>query len=889
MKQIHKIFLLALAMTAPLAMPTGLHAQNLQLTADDQKGEYILTAVDTVDISYSADFTSVAVASNCTYTATTDADWLTLVQEADGSLTLFNGYYYGTSARYGTVTLTSTSGDFTRTLVVEQEANNSAAELEGDKQLEITTATASSSQSGTGIALSYDGDVSTIYHSSWGGSTMPITLTYTLADFPHVDYVVYTPRQSGTNGNFGEVTIEYTVQGAASTWIKLGDYDFGGSSSASTVSFGDEGVDNVYRVRFSVNSASSDGDKNYASCAEMTFYQKNTELAEQMKLYFEDDLCTTLKSGVTEADLGNITNGFVRQLVYQMLQGDYSTDYRVGEFEPYRTLSSLRSELKTSNNYNSYENPTGIYFTSGQTLALLVEGIPDGTSVSLIIKSFGETQDDESGHPQSTYGLSNGVNVITTQNRGNGYISYYSDDFETLPNVRIHFVNATVNGYFDLQRGDDNTYWKELLANATSDILDVRSQRLQVACPVDLLKSYCPNNGVELATIYDSLVYREREIMGLSLYGREPKNRQFARPVDSGMYADGYGAAAAFSSFGEWVNYSSFGYWGLGHELGHNNQVTPGFKWVGCGETTNNVYAAWVEHKLGSGYHRLEDESSGIDSYSGLRGGRFQSYIEETIRKGSTWLLSEGPDNYNSTPDTVSVAAVDYDGIATGETVTATTRGYDSFVALAPLWQLELYCIEAGHAPDVFGKFLEGVRTYDEDGMTGGQLQMKFVRSFCDSAQIDFTAFFERAGILKPVTAYITDYSTVWHMISEDMVNEVKEYIAAKNYPEPDEALYFINANNWEVYRDEAALVQATVGEGCTALSSGRIQVDGNVWQNAVGYETYDADGNLLYMTSFGLGAAQSTSRYTQVLWDDDSAYIMAVGYDGTRYKCYEP
>ncbi|MDO4931010.1 MAG: M60 family metallopeptidase [Bacteroidales bacterium] len=886
MKQIHKIFLLALAMTAPLAMPTGLHAQNLQLTADDQKGEYILTAVDTVDISYSADFTSVAVASNCTYTATTDADWLTLVQEADGSLTLFNGYYYGTSARYGTVTLTSTSGDFTRTLVVEQEANNSAAELEGDTQLEITTATASSTQSGTGISLSYDGDASTIYHSSWSGSTMPITLTYTLADFPHVDYVVYTPRQDGSsNGNFGEVTVEYCVQGAVSTWIKLGDYDFGYSSSASTVSFGDEGVDNVYRVRFTVNS----GYNNFASCAEMSFYQKNTELAEQMALYFEDDLCTTLKDGVTEADLGNITNGFVRQLVYQMLQGDYSTDYRVGEFEPYRTLSSLRSELKTSNNYNSYENPTGIYFTSGQTLALLVEGIPDGTSVSLIIKSFGETQDDESGHPQSTYGLSNGVNVITTQNRGNGYISYYSDDFETLPNVRIHFVNATVNGYFDLQRGDDNTYWKELLANATSDILDVRSQRLQVACPVDLLKSYCPNNGVELATIYDSLVYREREIMGLSLYGREPKNRQFARPVDSGMYADGYGAAAAFSSFGEWVNYSSFGYWGLGHELGHNNQVTPGFKWVGCGETTNNVYAAWVEHKLGSGYHRLEDESSGIDSYSGLRGGRFEAYLEEGVRKGVSWQLQDGPDYHGTTASSVTVAEEDYDGNATGKTVTTTSRNYDHFLKVVPLWQLELYCYEAGKAPNAFGKFLEGVRTYEnESSLSDGQLQIKFMRSFCDSTQINFLDFFEKAGMLKPICAYIEDYTAGWLMINEDMITELKEYIAAKNYPEPAAAINYINAYNWQVFRDELPLTQATTGQGCTSLSSGRIQVDGNVWKNAVGYETYDSEGNLLYITMYGLGASQQTSRYTQVLWDSSSDYIMAVGYDGTRYKCYE-
>ena len=104
----------------------------------------------------------------------------------------------------------------------------------------------------------------------------------------------------------------------------------------------------------------------------------------------------------------------------------------------------------------------------------------------------------------------------------------------------------------------------------------------------------------KLAIIYDSLIYREREIMGLPQMNKEPKNHQFARPVSGGMFADGTGAAAAFGSFNEWINPNNFGFWGMAHELGHVNQITPGFKWPGCGETTNNIYSAWVEHKLGA-------------------------------------------------------------------------------------------------------------------------------------------------------------------------------------------------------------------------------------------------------------------------------------------------
>ncbi|MDO4930476.1 MAG: M60 family metallopeptidase [Bacteroidales bacterium] len=885
MKQIHKILLAALALATPFAG----HAQYLQFDADDQKGEYILTPKDTVSLGFAEDMTTVAVASNCNFTAATDADWLTLVQEGNGNLSLFSGYYYGITPRYGTVTLTSTSGGFSRTLVVEQEANKATDELlNGDTELEIKSATATSIEPDNGIELSFDGSTSTFYHSAWSESStsFPVTLTYTLADFPHVDYVVYTPRQDGnTNGNFDEVTIEYTVKGDTSTWVKLGDYDLNGSSSASTINFGDEGVDEVYQVRFTVNSNST----NFVSCAEMTFYEAT--LSALIDKYFVDDLLSGLKEGVTEEELPTISNNFIRQLVYQMLHGEYSTKYRVAEFEPYLSPFILAQNLKTQYYYSFYENPTGIYFTKGEQAVLLVEGIPSNMTVSLVVKSFGETQSDESGHPQKTYTLKNGTNVLTMTDRGNGYIYYYvaSEGVER-PNVRIHFVNATVNGYFSLARGDDNEYWKELLANAKSDILDVQGTRLHVACPVDMLKTYTPNNGVELAQLYDSIVYREHEIMGLDLFNRVPKNHMFARPVDSGMYADTNGAAAAFSYFSQWLSYTGLEYWGFGHELGHVNQTSPGFKWVGCGETTNNVYAAWVQHKLGSGYHRLEDEVSGVDSYSSLRGGRFQVYLEEGVRKGVSWQLQDGPDYHGTTASSVTVAGENYDGSRTGSYVTTTSRNYDHFVKLVPLWQLELYCYEANKAPNAYGKVLEGVRNYaNEQYLSDGQLQIKFMRSFCDSTQIDFLDFFEKAGMLKPISAYIQDYTNGWLMISEDMITELKEYIAEKNYPKPAAAINYINAYNWQTFRDELPLTQATVGQGCTALSSGRIQVDGSVWTNAVGYETYDADGNLLYITMYGLGAGQQTSRYTQVLWDDSSAYIMAVGYDGTRYKCYEP
>ena len=173
---------------------------------------------------------------------------------------------------------------------------------------------------------------------------------------------------------------------------------------------------------------------------------------------------------------------------------------------------------------------------------------------------------------------------------------------------------ATETGYFDAARHNDDDY-KRLLANAKSDIFDILTQRMHMAAPMKNLKAKCPSDMEKLAKILDDVIYREHEIMGMHLFNDEPRNHQFARPVKSGMFADGLGAAAAFGSFDEWVNPSNFGFWGIAHELGHNNQITPGFKWSGCGETTNNIYASWVEHTVGAktaygvGHHRLKTKS----------------------------------------------------------------------------------------------------------------------------------------------------------------------------------------------------------------------------------------------------------------------------------------
>ena len=607
------------------------------------------------------------------------------------------------------------------------------------------------------------------------------------------------------------------------------------------------------------------------------------ELRKELAHYFNDPLCTNLYPGINRGNLETVTNDYARLLVHNALSGIYTTRYRVGTFEPYQTIDSLKKELKTSG-YDPYENPTGIYFTKGEKLVLFVQGIGQ-TPVSLIIKSFGKEQYKGEKYPESSYLLKNGINVIETKNRGNGYISYYTDSYQKAPKVKIHFAQACESGYFDIRRGDTNRDWEELLATAKSDIIDIITPRIHVAAPIEALQKDCPKEGLRLARIYDDVVRLEHEIMGLILFNREPKNHQFARPVEGGIYADNIGAAIWHGGFSSWANPDKFGYWGFAHELGHVNQVRPGLKWGGTGEVTNNIYSAWVNFNMDN-LPNMEKRLGGINEYKKLNGGRFQCYLEEGVRQGKNWMTQEGPDYFNSKLQDRTVQDEDYNGKKTGE-VTIPWKNYDHFVRVVPMWQLLLYTQAAGKSENAYGKVIEGIRNYpNEEKLTNGQLQIKFMRSFCDSTQINFLPFFEKAGILKP---YFRDYGDFWIKISQEMIDELKAYIAAKGYPEADKMINYINCYNWQVFRDSAKLQTNKVNAGCTRHDN-LVRIENDAWRNVIGYETYNSHGKLLRISMLGLGNTEpgKTQTYTEVLWPEGAAYIMAVGYDEQRVKCFK-
>ena len=864
-------------------------AQRVLTLPGGARGGMMAFARDTVAMGYEAEVRQISVMANADYTIEAiNAPWLSVERRAADRLVITSTYNMGSSPRYALVPFAV--GDTTLTLAVMQAANTAAATVKGDTKLTISGGTASSSQSGEEIAKSYDGDASTYYHSAWYSTTMPVTLTYTLSGAPHVDYLVYTPRPAGnTNGNFGEITIYYSTTAAPAQFVEVQSNDLGFGSSATRISLGESGLDNVHSVRIVVRT----GAGNLASCAEMAFYAYDATTQTLLDRYFADNLRTKLREGVSEADIAGISEPFVKQLATVVKAGGYSTEYRVGEFEAYPNLTNFAARYKTTQ-YNPYENPTGIYFTAGAPIVVIAEGIGDDP-VSLIVKNFGKATSAET-QPESSFPLKNGVNLITPTHRGNGYVSYYTDN-AAAPKVRLHFALATENGYFDLERGDDNEKWKLLLANAASDIMDIRAPRIQGAYPVERFRQACPDDVVALLQLMDTVVYLEHEVMGLVRYG-EPRNRQFSRVVwGNYMYADGVGAAVNDTYAHLWINpsLSTFELWGYAHELGHNNQIRPDFLYAGCGETTNNIYSAWVEFKLkGTGNTSLETSVSGRGESGRMKGGSFNIYLEESVRKGTPWQLVDGIDYYGTKFDTVTVKNEDYEGNKTTDTTVA-YRNFDHFTKLIPLWQLQLYGNAAGLAPDVYAKVFETMRNTTMEGTaSSGKYQLRFIKLVCDSTGLDFLPFFEKAGLLRPINAYIADYSSDWLKINEEMIASLKAYVTEKGYPTAPGEVNYITALNWETYAKRLPLANAATNAGTEKITDSRgtrIRVQHSVWENAVAFETYDASDNLIRISMQGLGGPTGANTYTEVLWPTSSteqaAYIKAVGWDGTRTVCY--
>ena len=543
------------------------------------------------------------VDANVDYTVSSTADWAKVRQNGK-SVYIHLDQNLLAEPRTASVLFKSDATEFQQVMTVTQTRDESVEAAPMDTYIRPSSATDNNHNGSEGISRTYDRDSNTLYHSAYSGndvtSSNPAILTYNFKDAPHIDYLIYVPRSSGNNGNFGKVTISLKHKGETKFTV-YGDYDFKESSDASTVIFNEDVRDNIIAVQFEVKS----GANKFASCAEMEFYAYNDEGMAEYSI-FGDDVYSTLRAGVTKADIDALENPFVKALATQLFSGTYDTKWRVAEYECYTTLQTLSERWNAPGKlYDQRAGVTGISITKGKQ-AVIVAGIPEGKSAGLAVTAWWTGKEGfnfDGGDPQSyTYGLHNGVNVIdyTFDYDGLAYIRYYDDDAESQPNIRVHFVNGLVNGY--LNPSLTNKEMKELCTNAKNICMDVVGKRVHSVWTSEGLANYCKDSkGTGLGyrqymNVLDSLIVWEHRSLGFEKYNRIPRNRTMAYVnFTYYMFQGGLGVSFHHNQEQRVLNCKTLIYndndaiWGLSHEWGHQHQMHPYFCWAGLGEVSNNV------------------------------------------------------------------------------------------------------------------------------------------------------------------------------------------------------------------------------------------------------------------------------------------------------------
>ena len=732
------------------------------------------------------------------------------------------------------------------------EYNGGAGEdIEGDIKVKVVSGHDTSHQGEDAIEKSFDGDYTTLYHSSWsngGANYFPITLTYNFAEASDVDYLIYYPRSTGYNGHFKEVEIQYSEDG--SVFTKLLDKDFEGSATATRITF-----DNTVRAksfRFVVKSGAGDG-QGFASCAEMEFYAKNLNAFDYSTL-FEDETCSNLKAGITEADIENCKYPFFKNLAYYMFKDKYDRNFRVEDYKAFPN-PDIQSETHKTNPYSLLDNPTGISVKEGETLVVMV-GDTHGQNIGMKVQNLDVPGGD--GFGGVTYPLYRGINKLTMTGKGLVYVMYHTktlEDAETAQPVKIHFASGTVNGYFDSQKEEHQGRWSELLGKATNKYFDVVGKYAHLTFETNDFRKYVSTNGNELIDLYDKIAHSEMQLLGLEKYDKMFKNRIYLNVMyHSFMYATAYHTAYNQSTMGDVCDpnvLKTTGCWGPAHEIGHCNQTRPGVKWIGLTEVTNNIMSEYVQTTIFGQPSRIQTEDMGAVYRN---------------RYSKAWNGIIVP----------KASHADFKNLDDSD---------DVFCKLVPFWQLELYfgkvlgrtplqqSDRGGFYPDVF----EYARTKDYGGMSEGQIQMDFVYNCCVAAQVNLLDFFEKWGFLTPVDRSIEDYDTKTLKVTEEMVDELKKKVENLGYDKLQNiALEYISDNTWELYKNKPEVISGT-----NATRSGNTITIKN-WQNVVAYEVKDQTGKLVFVSS-GETTSSTTDMFTLSGNWDSSYKLYAVSAAGKR------
>lgn len=590
-------------------------AQTVSAQTESENFPKILLSGQETALGYTDTTFAVNVQSNIDYVVESNVDWLVPVKTLQGKKTLVKARMNPNSmTRTGLLAFRDADSRIVRVFRVEQARESTAETIEGDIQVRATGAYASSTNGTQSISRVLDDNTSTIWHSDYttGPTQFPVTIDFAFSGEEAIDYLVYYPRLGETNGNFKETELWYSLPGQDGFTL-LTSVDLKGSSAAAQFQLGGIAPDSI---RFVVKS----GAGNYASCAEMQFFRKRAD--DPNYAIFGDDVWSTLREGVTQDDIDALTNPFCKLLAQSLFDGTYDTAYRVADYKCRINPQVLSEQWNAPGKlYDQMDGVTGINISKGKT-AVIVSGLPDGVGAQLKVTAwFAKELDSEGvggGPSMAVYALKNGVNIInyTSDYDGLAYVAYYTmDDPKALPNIRVHFVNAQVNGYLRPELTNEEMY--ELCDKAVNTCMDVVGSKVHSVWTAKGLRDYCKASDNrtlgyrQYMNVIDSLIAWEHRHLGFEKYDRVPDNHTMAYVnYTYYMFQGGYGVSFMYNQEPRVLNCRTLMYndddaiWGLSHEWGHQHQMQPYFCWAGLSEVSNNLCSYY--NIMHMGYYRSD-------------------------------------------------------------------------------------------------------------------------------------------------------------------------------------------------------------------------------------------------------------------------------------------
>lgn len=716
-----------------MAFVAPIQAQSLRLDQANLKGQYLVLGNENVSIDHTG-FATVAVAGNCDYQVKTSDNWLKARKMLNGNVAIFTDPNYSADARVGTITLTSADGTCERMITVLQGADASAGELITEIQVKVSSATASEAQSGTPANNLVDGDFSTIYHSLWNGTKFPVTLTFNFNNSPDIDYFVYTPRQDGSaNGHIKEVEV-WTRKGSESSYTKYGDYNFGGSSVATTVEF-EGGLKAVRAIQLRVKSGQND----FVSGAEVQFFKKNSD--DPSFAVFGDEAWTTLKAGVTQDDINAVPNTFCRTLAQQLFDGTYDKQYRITRHECKYSPEALSDMWNAPGKYyDQCEGVTGINVSANSTLTIAVSGIPSGKSAGLRVMAW-YTGENKDPHTEQ-YALHNGLNRISYNYEWDGlaYITYFDyDNPDAYAPITVHIINGEQNGYLSPDKTNDEMH--QLCLNAKNICMDLLGSKVHSVWTAAGLANYCKTSTRaakgyrQYMNVLDTLVQWEHDLLGFTKYHRVPKNHTFAYVNWTYyMFQSTLGVSFKFDNESRVLNCRTLMFddydaiWGLSHEWGHQHQMSPYFNWAGMTEVTNNMnsYYNTVHMGYNKDYSHGAEPNDGLVIYNGKVTGILSANDQTTYTtiKNTRTYAYENRSNYswNSKLQALCTAMKD-DTWTDKEKDGPLWFDYTNYATVRPYVALYQYAVDKLGLKDFGPDLYEALRQTDDEN--GSQIEKK--------------------------------------------------------------------------------------------------------------------------------------------------------------------